>query len=456
MKGDFSRLTFNAAKGFSRVRMQQGRVMLDADWNELNDILLHYVRTLGGDLIGPHGGPETNLGFEIREGDAESGLEILGGHYYVDGILSELNREKNVDGEPLVSATYFGQPYYPLNRNDDPLPATPYLVYLDVWERHVTYLEDALIREVALGGPDTATRAQIIWQIKVVDSDWLRTFNINVAGCADFSLEEFRKALRGNAPKLKARVKQPTTDDTDPCVMSPESRYRGAENQLYRVEIHDMNTDGKATFKWSRENGSVVARWLQTKDNSLIVSGIRDTVKGFQAGDWVELSHDDLELRGEAGVMVKLSKVEDDVLTFDPNTASGTVEANLSSLKNPKVRRWDQKEVGEITLQGGAIAVTESDTDWVTLESGLEIQFQLPTGNGQNNYHIGDYWLIPARVATGDIEWPLETTSTPQNQKPLALPPHGLKHHYAPLAFVNADVVTDLRKQFTALAECLS
>ena len=34
MKGDFSRDTFDPAKQFTRVLMQQGRVQLDADWNE--------------------------------------------------------------------------------------------------------------------------------------------------------------------------------------------------------------------------------------------------------------------------------------------------------------------------------------------------------------------------------------------------------------------------------------
>ena len=34
MKGDFSRITFDPKKHYSRVLMQQGRVQLDADWNE--------------------------------------------------------------------------------------------------------------------------------------------------------------------------------------------------------------------------------------------------------------------------------------------------------------------------------------------------------------------------------------------------------------------------------------
>ncbi|MBA3493950.1 MAG: hypothetical protein H0T87_07525, partial [Gammaproteobacteria bacterium] len=59
------------------------------------------------------------------------------------------------------------QPDYPLKEGEK-LDNGNYLVYLDVWERHLTYIEDDLIREVALGGPDTATRAKIVWQVKVL------------------------------------------------------------------------------------------------------------------------------------------------------------------------------------------------------------------------------------------------------------------------------------------------
>jgi hypothetical protein len=40
---------------------------------------------------------------------------------------------------------------------------------------------------------------------------------------------------------LKAKGRE-GVDDSDPCIVSPEARYRGAENLLYRVEIH---TGGK-------------------------------------------------------------------------------------------------------------------------------------------------------------------------------------------------------------------
>ena len=57
-RGDFSRDTFQPDKHFTQVLMQQGRLLLDADWNEQTSILLHYLRSLMVDLVGPYGGPD--------------------------------------------------------------------------------------------------------------------------------------------------------------------------------------------------------------------------------------------------------------------------------------------------------------------------------------------------------------------------------------------------------------
>ena len=55
-RGDFTRDTFAPLRHFTRVLMQQGRVQLDADWNEQVSILLHLTRTLAADLLGQHAG----------------------------------------------------------------------------------------------------------------------------------------------------------------------------------------------------------------------------------------------------------------------------------------------------------------------------------------------------------------------------------------------------------------
>ena len=46
MKADISRDTFNSEQHYSRVLMQQGRLLTDADWNEQTSILLHHIRGL--------------------------------------------------------------------------------------------------------------------------------------------------------------------------------------------------------------------------------------------------------------------------------------------------------------------------------------------------------------------------------------------------------------------------
>ena len=57
MTADISRDTFDARKRYAGVVMQQGRVQLDADFNEQVSILLRYMKALAADLYGAHGGP---------------------------------------------------------------------------------------------------------------------------------------------------------------------------------------------------------------------------------------------------------------------------------------------------------------------------------------------------------------------------------------------------------------
>ncbi len=73
--------------------------------------------------------------------------------------------------------------------------------------------------------------------------------------------------------------------DTSPCTIPPDSRYRGAENQLYRVEIHDPGPAGTATFKWSNDGGLT---FLQTGvGTSTSPVALSDGVTiSFQAGNF--------------------------------------------------------------------------------------------------------------------------------------------------------------------------
>src|SRR5262245_49108537 len=90
MAEDITRSTFNPVKHYSGVRQQQGRVSLDADWNEQVDIATYRVQTGAVDAFGRTGVPRDNAGFGIFSLPPQGNLQDLGispGRIYVDGIL---------------------------------------------------------------------------------------------------------------------------------------------------------------------------------------------------------------------------------------------------------------------------------------------------------------------------------------------------------------------------------
>jgi hypothetical protein len=517
--GDFTRDTFDKTKHFSRVLMQQGRVQLDADWNEQAAIMLHYLRALAADVIGTHGGTSNSFLIEERLGSMtlSHDFAIHDGHYYVDGILCELEGKAvpisvqstnkvhvstwvvddvefregqyvevfdaaqpsaliptpfkiteadlkariltlgpggpELTGEALRLrriTTYLTQSGYPVPDDMKLSADQKYLVYLDVWERHITYLEDdgnISIREVALGGPDTATRAKVVWQVKVLKS---------AASCDDV-----KKLDRLSLPTLRARAKQ-TELPNDPCLIQPDARYRGVENQLYRVEIHtgSQDTDGHQTpptFKWSRENASVIFPILtitpDTTTTTVTLATLgRDDCLGLKTDDWVEIVDDTYTLQNRAEPLLQVSSVDRDTMTVSL-TGTPKTSINVDPSSHPLLRRWDHqgKKDSDPKLYGQpltlgtdkALKVVENDgentEDWLTLEGNVQIQFPKPlTGQPPNQYRTGDYWLIPARTATGDVEWPSEK-GTDGKVISSAMPPHGVEHHYAPLAVISVN-----------------
>jgi hypothetical protein len=100
MAGDISRSSFQRLKGNTGVRMQQGRVQLDADWNEQLDIQAYRERALTSDLLGS-AAPASNAGFAITAN--RNALAIGPGRMYVDGILCESAEAHQVMPSPVHS-----------------------------------------------------------------------------------------------------------------------------------------------------------------------------------------------------------------------------------------------------------------------------------------------------------------------------------------------------------------
>ncbi|MEN6575301.1 MAG: DUF6519 domain-containing protein [Phycisphaerales bacterium] len=446
--------------------MQQGRVQLDAEWNEQQDILAHRAAAEIVDAVGAAGAPKHQAAFGVvapatldpetttRLTDTKvlplpaGDLLFSPGRFWAEGTLCE------------------AEDYYSLSHQPDLPGAEPiqeagsHLVYLDVWQRHLTALDDDDIREKALGGPDTTTRTKTVWQIK--------TKPVQAAKC--ISDPEDWASLGVVTPttgRLAARARPEPASDT-PCILSPQAGYRGLENQLYRVEIHDPGKLGNATFKWSRDNGVVVTRLRglavdKTADKTVVTATVedlgRDAVLGFNNGDWVELIDDDVELNGKPGVMAKINGIDRTARTVTlENVPDGF---QYSGEHNPKMRRWDG--AGTVTLG------TEDNDHFLELETGVQVQFVKAPKASDAWYNTGDYWLIPARTTTNDVEWPIKKDPDGKETKdakgfpvPVELPPLGIVHAYCCLAVAEATMngntvtlthVTDCRKVFPPLTE---
>jgi hypothetical protein len=473
VSGDYSRDSFDPRRHFSAVRMQQGRVALDADWNEQAEIIDRRGRAQTVDVVGRRGVPrETPDGFRISivYSLGQRGLRIGLGRYYVDGLLAENHgvgkftfdmSVAKADGRGpagvlgevigLESIAYDEQPYWP---EPDPLPAGngPHLVYLDVWQREVTAIENAGLLEKALNGVDTTTRLQTVWQVRVLPD----VGSSVTCATPESNLANWSVRTDPSAARLTIHL-DPESQPDDPCLVATTGGYTGLENQLYRIEIHDSGTLGSATFKWSRDNASVVTPVEEFVSDTLVrVKSLgRDAVLGFAEDQWVELTDDHREFAQLSGEMLKIKKVDPDneTLLFTkpvPSHLKPGGDGDTPAARHTRIRRWDQAKIvresngGAITNldatgASGTIPVPNSPAVRVVLENGLSVSFNADPVGGA--FRPGDYWTFAARSidATADVL--------------VQAPPRAVHHHYAPLALIRfPNEVTDQRSPFNPAA----
>lgn len=432
MSFDSSRFTFNPRRDFLGVVMEQGRVQLDSDWNEWQSEFARRIQAGTLDVLGPSGYPinVTPYAFQISSstGSAGNQISIGAGRYYVDGLLAENHGAESTEAwdpamaelsnapykQPFPDNTidYMQQPYYP---NPPAVGAGPYLVYLDVWQRDVTYLEDVWLIDPAVN-VDTTGRLQTVWQVKLLDLS-------NVSGSIDCSTDvpAFDTQTQPSAARLTNGLQ--TNTPAGPCCLSPNTGYTGLENQLYRVEIHQGGTS--PTFKWSRDNASVATSvsaiaTVQVSGSNVsqlsVASLGRDSVLGFNNGNWIEIIDDYLELNNQPGELAQIAS------TGPGNTI--TLNSQLTGSYNPsdasrhtRIIRWDQAS----TTTGDIPVPTDGSS--VALESGITVTFSPNPPSGP--YYSGDFWNFAARAADASIQ-PLKNA-----------PPRGIHHHYARLSIVS-------------------
>jgi len=154
--GNFSRSTFDPLKNYVGVRLQQGVPVLDADWNELNDVtrqeLYDTFSLTFTDGIQPHG-----FDLEVSGRQEPNDLGVLAGAALIQGRTIRLRNNVHYSTQPWTDpkrAAHDGVAVIPPLTTPTGSAHTPPrtdIVYLDVWDREVGSTEDTNLINPAIG-----------------------------------------------------------------------------------------------------------------------------------------------------------------------------------------------------------------------------------------------------------------------------------------------------------------
>lgn len=149
------------------IRLQQGVPVLDADWNEQEDIRRMELEMLLAQAIGS-GVPAGSDGFRIREAGIDNDFFIETGLLFLDGWLVYNPVDVKYSNQPHRNSAGV-TPELPI-----PLEPTPVarleLVYLDAWEQKVDKEEDEYLVDPHIG-VETCTRLERQWVVRMEPID---------------------------------------------------------------------------------------------------------------------------------------------------------------------------------------------------------------------------------------------------------------------------------------------
>jgi hypothetical protein len=491
---DISRLLFQPRKRYASVRMQQGRVTLDSDWNESESIDDEDARRTLLDVLCSKG--TSNQGFLVGKVDFPKQVTPPGGNavrtydfewqkgnFYLGGLRFETD---------AAAETFLGQKdWLQIDAAADNLPVLPGnlpppgvrqdLVYLRGWEQCVTAVEDSELREQALGGPDTSVRIRRMRRVEVltgVPDTCAAAFNALIqkltAPLAPDTGPPHEFDPRNAELKSKARLTvlpDPGGVTEDPCMPAVPGGYLGADNQTICVQL--TATD---RFIWGYDNAAPLYR-VQVQDIPNVPAGVdgtrrkikfltppRDQAAQPLAGQAVEILPWGALLPNKEKVAEFQGQLFTVETSFDPEDGSLTitrpVPQELVEWLAGHAQFWsdrdepDHRQYFYLRLwTGGSGDAGAPDHPFtpgtpVPLEGvGLSVSFSadgLP----------GDFWVIAARPHTPNLVVPWELLD--------AAPPAGPRYFFAPLALIRWELdqnktlqarVHDCRERFRPLCE---
>jgi hypothetical protein len=278
---------------------------------------------------------------------------------------------------------------------NDPLPGPPPsgqirqdTVYLDVWTEPVTYVDDPDIREIALGGPDTATRSRIRQRVRVAQGAGL-----------------------------------PAGDGRGSGTLAPQGSYTAQANRLYLVEIETAGEVGTATFRWSEDNAATIQR-VPPGSTQVVVEDATAFAKGDQILIRKEFGAEEHQVASVTGNVIGLAHATGAQLAARPAAGRVAGFTTFALADRPMVQRWNAFGV-PVTADPADPTVSAA----IALNDGVAVRF------GGHDMRTGDYWNFRTRFLGGDAAAGIDPVTRIEQlgfQRP-----RGTAHHYVPLAKIS-------------------
>jgi hypothetical protein len=406
--------------------MQQGRVTVEADWNEAQLIASETTRLEALDFVGPAGTPDNGYAISLIGGSFD--FDIGAGVMYVGGMRAwlpeglEYSQQAQNDWMDWSNdANWLPVP--------TALPATNEYVYLFLREQEVSAVEDSDQKDVALGGPDTAQRTRLVQHVTRLATTGtdcpsaLAAAQTTWAG-EGFTLDEDSMSVASFA-QLQVGFVPPTTPPSS-CDPTAQSGYLGADNQLIRVQVSDAKADPQCLL-WGYDDASFLYGVTVTSATSVTLqSAPVDAEHIPQSGQVVEVLMTAAQLSNGEYVAAPTGQIFTlGASAYDPDTKILTLPSSLNvslygdgTSKNPSppqvfLRVWE-----------GTLPITPGT--YQTLPN-TGVQVNLTSTNANNVFRGGDYWMFAVRPALPTLVYPERYASGPQ-------PPDGPREWICPLA----------------------
>jgi hypothetical protein len=469
--GDITRLLDQPGKHYVGARLQQGRTVLDSDFNEEATLGDEERRRVLSDVVGSTGSPDSGFAAALEIGDAvtlqpvsfngEPPVETLNyrispGTIYVGGLRFE-HEERALGGVAGGDPIVFQRDFLQMGAADAPHTGGNHsqLTYLHGWPQWVSAAEDEELRERALGDDiDTSLRVRQMARVEVREvadgqdcaGAW-EAVRQELEAAAGGAFDDSGHELLSPARLRVTLVPGEALDTCAPCAPDDVGRYLGADNQTIRIMLAAPDR-----YVWGFDNASPLYRVelgpaasglvpvrMLTEPRDEAHWPLVNTVVEFLP--WSALLDNREKVAGEVGVHLRVAE------GFDPDTTSFQLDAADLPQLDELVREWDAAHPDIDWLPNDAdpdgrylyLRVwhrLDADTDPVLLDTAagptnhalLRRQGLLPelTGGGRP----GDYWVVTVRPNTPQQLTPWNLT------QPGGVPPHGPRHVYAPLSLI--------------------